>query len=56
LWGGAAWSAPGLPDQLCAIVETRRVQRVRLAAFPLAMHRNDRGELPENERSECHAT
>jgi hypothetical protein len=45
-----------LPDQLCAVIETRRTQRIRLAAFPLAMDRNDRGELPENDRSECQAT
>jgi len=38
------------------MIERQPVGRVRLAAFPRAMDRNDRGELPENDRSECQAT
>src|SRR5580765_2853401 len=49
LRGGRASSAPGVPNQLRAIIELQPVGRVRLAPFPLAMDRNDCGELTEND-------
>jgi hypothetical protein len=38
------------------MIEMRWGNRFGRAPFPLAMNRNDRGELPENDRSEGHAT
>ena len=48
-------SAPGVPDQPCAMIEILWGRRLGLAAFPLAMNRNYRRELAENDRRECEA-
>jgi len=37
------------------MIEMRWGRRFGFAAFPLAMNRNDRRDLPENDRRECEA-
>jgi hypothetical protein len=37
------------------MIEMRWGRRFRLAAFPLAMNRNDRRELPKNDCRKCDA-
>ena len=50
-----AASAPALPDLLGAMIDRRWSERFKLTTFPLAMNRNDRGELTENDCPECEA-